>query len=166
MDSNPWEEVIDELYEMGGYGEWCHPEDEGDVPINRGIDLRSRTDQDADKLIDIVDRLESSGLVHEEHLFEPGEMEGNTVSSVAYFGVGLTEDGFSLAHDRRAEKRNHESNRSITILTFVLAVVGLSQATALTVRTDSLIATGVLAGAAVIFFIVYIRLIQQGIIDL
>lgn len=163
MDSNPWEEVIDELYEMGGYGETKILLEEGNV--NKNLDLDDRTGLDEHELVEIVDRLESAGLIQVTEKSPIGNQTHRELNSNLHRGIGLTEEGFSLAHDRRAEKRNHKSNRSIVILTSVLAVVGLAQATALAVSADSPIATGVLTGAAFIFAVVYLVLYRAGIID-
>lgn len=162
MAENSWEEVLDELYEMGGYGETTILLEEGNV--NEDLDLDERTGLAEYELVEIVDRLASAGLVHETKKSPIGNITYRELNSNLHQGIGLTEEGFSLAHDRRAEQRNHESNRSIIRLTFVLAVVGFAQATALTVRANSKLAWGVLLGG-IILLVGYYGLLRAGIID-
>lgn len=163
MAENSWEEVLDELYEMGGYGETTIMLEEGNV--NEDLDLDKRTGLAEHELVEIIDRLASAGLVQVTEKSPIGNVTYRELNSNLHRGIGLTEVGFSLAHDRRAEERNHKNNRSIIILTLVLAVVGFAQATALTVRADSEIALGVLSGAGIIFVVVYYGLFRAGVID-
>lgn len=163
MAENSWEEVLDELYEMGGYGETTILLEEGNV--NEDLDLDERTGLAEYELVEIVDRLASAELVHMTEKSPIGNQTHRELNSNLHQGIGLTEEGFSLAHDRQAEERNHKSNRSITILTFVLAVVGFAQATALTARANSKLAGGVLLGAGIILLVVYYGLVRAGAID-
>lgn len=60
------------------------------------------------------------------------------------YNVTLKSEGFQLAHDRDQAQRNRASNRAVTLLTLVLAFVGMAQATALTAQASEIV-TGRLA---------------------
>lgn len=82
------------------------------------------------------------------------------------YEVTLKNTGFTLSHDRRQELRNLRSNRSITLLTFVLAFVGMAQATALTANVSNFVtgdaAFAIWGAAGIVLVVIYLALWFRG----
>lgn len=162
MRQNPWEELLDELYEMGGRAEY----------------LSEDTEITLDETVNLVDRMELSQEEIErasETLQKMDLIKATTVGHSEGEGHGrneliLTGDGFDFSHNRQQEQRNIRSNRSITLLTLVLAFVGMAQATALTANVSQMV-TGTMAasltfGSGGILLVIYVALYRTGMLDI
>ncbi|TQQ82757.1 hypothetical protein EGH24_04765 [Halonotius terrestris] len=161
MHENPWQTVLDTLYNMGGKGE--HPSDDTDQPLDSDDNLVQQTDLSNEGIKTASKTLQNMGLAESNTigLYEDGE-------PVRYL-IELTGEGYSFAHERQQEKRNIRSNRSVALLTVVLAFVGMAQAMALTAQvsdsvtgTISLITT---VTAGVILLVIYTQLARSGVLD-
>lgn len=163
MDRRPWLQVLDALYEMGGYGEW--PTDETKCPLNPDLNVAERTDLSPETIEEAALTLHHSGIIDINQTSDTSEDKEPNHRRCAR----LERAGFDLAHDRLQARRNRASNQSVAFLTFVLAVVGISQATALTVQAaggPSVIPSIVTFASAVILAIVFFRLYNTGVLDL
>lgn len=161
MRNNPWQEVLDTLYEMGGRGE--HPSDDTDKPLQPEVNLVEQTDYSNEEIIQASNTLQSMDLATNS---TPGNYtKGEPVRNV----LELTGEGYSFAHERQQEKRNVRSNRSVALLTVVLAFVGMAQAMALTAQVSKYI-TGVASTlmtllACLVLLAIYFQLIRSGVFD-
>lgn len=160
MADKHWAQVLDEIYALGGSAEY--PSDKTEGQLDSDVDLSQRLDLDVETVQDAVEvlldrRLATDGTV------------GLGDDETHRYSVTLKSDGFQLAHDRDQAHRNRASNRAVTLLTLVLAFVGMTQATALTARVSDVItgmwATVVWAGAFLILIITYFGLYATGALD-
>lgn len=157
MPKNSWEEVLESLYSMGGYGIIPIAEPEGEIPPS--ADLSVQSDLHPREVESVVEKLEKSGLVaRPDHIREPTGEIGPPV------GVKLTETGFTLANDKINESQNREMNRSIAFLTLILAAVGVAQATALSILSEAIAPLAITFLVGIGLLAVYIRMVQTGII--
>ncbi|MCU4716875.1 hypothetical protein [Halapricum hydrolyticum] len=160
MDEEHWAQVLDEVYTLGGSAEYPSEETEGE--LDSDIDLSQRLDLDVDAVQDAVETLCERRLATENTL-------GLGDNETHRYSVTLKSDGFQLGHDRDQAQRDRASNRAVTLLTFVLAIVGMSQATALTAQVSGTV-TGLMAlivwvGALLILFFTYLGLLKAGNLD-
>lgn len=162
MRQNPWEELLDELYVMGGRAEF--PSEDTEIALGESVNLVDRMElsqeeiKRASKTLQKMNLIKATTVGHSE-----GEGHGRNE-------LTLTGDGFDFSHNRQQEQRNIRSNRSITLLTLVLAFVGMAQATALTANVSQMV-TGMMAasltfGAGGILLAIYIALYRTGMLDI
>ena len=135
MTNNPWQEVLDTLYQLGGRAEFPSKDTEGS--LDPDTNLVAQTDFTQEEIEKANETLAKMSLATDATI---GNMDENEVTR---YELTLTGDGYSFAHDRQQEKRNLRSNRSVTLLTVVLAIVGLAQATALTANATDMV-TGII----------------------
>jgi hypothetical protein len=159
MDDEPlWVDVVQVLYEMEGKGERRATMTNTDMEslsaeelknrqardiasqiFDEEFDEYSKRDSDVQQVRSILDNLSDVGLVLDERK-EPqgGPLHEHLFAHPVQYT--LTEKGFGIAHDyhqneldaereRRRDRRQHEVNRSIAVLTIGLVAVGLIQAT-------------------------------------
>lgn len=164
MTRMEWEIVLDDLYEMGGYGEYPNEQTERDIDEN--INILLRLDMTRGEIEEAAVTLRDSGLVEfGETVDSPEDKPPNRRRFIQ-----LEKEGFNLAHDRRQAEQSRTSNQSVALLTLVLAIVGLAQATALSAQISSfpenLIAGFVTLVAAAFLVMIYRRLYSHGILDI
>ena len=159
-----WERVIDELYEMGGYGEW--PSEETNQELDGEVDLTHRTDLSEDMVEKAANALERSGLADVNGTVE--SPEGKPPNE--RMRVVLNQPGFHLANSRREAERNREMNRSVAFLTLALAFVGIAEATSILAqvsdRTKGIAASIVVLVAILFLWRVYSKFYDVGILDI
>lgn len=158
MRDNPWEPVLDELYQMGGRGEF--PNDDTEQALDDEANLVSRLGASETEVGEATKTLQKMGLARSTTIGR-----GDDDNPIRY-EVTLSGDGYDFAHNRQQEKRNIRSNRSVALLTLVLAFVGMGQAMALTASVSDFV-TGEMAsiitfGAGFILLIIYGHLIRSG----
>lgn len=148
----PWEMLLDAIYEWAGYGEYPHQTDDGyymDKNLANKLDLSPET-------------IRHTAEVLRENDLAQTRLTGSLEAGNRRYEIILTDSGRQLAHDRVQSRRDRSSDRSITQLTFVLAVVGIAQATALTAQVSShpskVISSVVTLIAGIILAIVFVRL--------
>lgn len=153
MSDKPWEQVIDALYGLGGYGEL--PGDETANGADPSVDLSRLIELNTETIDNAALALQERGLADVSR-----KVDGN--GSI----VKLETEGFRLGHDRDEAKRSRAGNRAVLLLTVVLAMVGMAQAFALTARVSEYVSGEMAAvaayGALVLFFVVYIGLLRKG----
>lgn len=177
-EDRPWARLLDELYEMGGFGEF--PTDETEAELDPTTDLTNRLEMDIETLEETSETLQGRGLATVE--VTTGEYIENW-SGGERKEVGLETDGFRLAHDRdqarrdrEQERRNRElarqnraSNQAVALLTVVLAFVGAAQAVAVTAPISDLIngttSTVITLAAMAILITTYFGLFFAGRLD-
>jgi len=160
MAEKYWAQVLDEIYKLGGSAEY--PSDQTDEKLDSDVDLSQRLDLDVDTVQNAVKTLLDRRLATDKSI---GLNDGETHR----YSVTLKSDGFQLAHDRDQAQRDRASNRAVTLLTLVLAFVGMAQATALTARVSNTItgtwANTAWAGAFLILLITYIGLLKNDALE-
>lgn len=122
MSEPPWAEVLDALYEMGGRGEY--PGSEAETSLDSDLNLVAKTSLSPGEVRRGARRLRQMG-------FAVGS-EKNRGEGIPALELSLMDEGHTFAHERQQEKRNLRSNRTVVLLTMVLAFVGMAQATAVT----------------------------------
>lgn len=162
MRQNPWQAVLDELYQMGGQAEF--PSRDTEEPLDQVLNLVEQADLPEEDVRKASITLQKMNLAVSSTIgnFDDDEPTRNELI--------LTGEGYSFAHDRQQEKRNIRSNRSVVLLTVVLAFVGMAQATALTATvsedTPRIIALIVTAGAALMLIVIFTALHRAGQLDI
>ncbi|WP_178915701.1 hypothetical protein [Natronomonas gomsonensis] len=161
MRDNPWQEVLETLYEMGGRGEFPR---HGDGPqLDPEVNLVEQTGLSEEAIATASKTLVSMGLAERTALIL-GDDDDPTRNELE-----LTGKGYSYARERRQEQRSLRSNRAVTRLTLVLAFVGVAQAMALTVQVSNPIyrlvpgIMTVLAGVLLVGF--YTQLYRAGVLN-
>jgi hypothetical protein len=161
MRENPWEDVLDELYQMGGRGEF--PSDDTEQPLDDEANLVTRLGASQIEVEEAAKTLQKMDLAVSSTV---GRADDDNPTR---YELSLHGDGYDFAHNRQQEKRNIRSNRSVSLLTLVLAFVGMAQATALTANVSDNV-TGNMAivvtfGAGLILLAIYVHLLQSGYFD-
>jgi len=158
MADNPWQEMLDELYDSGGRGAFVSKHSEEEIDEER--DLRRRLGISHAEAEEAAQTLKKMDLAEEPDADADNNWTGDTTV------LTLTGEGFDFAHNREQEHRNIRSNRSVARLTFVLAWIGMGQAMAATASVSEWI-TGDMAvvttiGAGGILMAVYLHLAYSG----
>ncbi|QOS10752.1 uncharacterized protein HfgLR_03025 [Haloferax gibbonsii] len=160
MSNKKWAQVLDKLYEMGGSGEYPSEKTEGEIESD--VDLSQQLDLSEKQVREGVKTLLDRRLATDETI---GLGKGKTIRN----NVTLKSDGFQLAHDRDQAQRDRASNRAVTLLTLVLAFVGIAQATALTAQVSQIVrgtvSFVVWLGAFLILIVTYVGLYRSGALD-
>lgn len=160
----PWERLIDELYEMGGYGEW--PTEETSRKLDSDVDLTQRTDLSKETIEEAATALERSGLADTGRTVESPEDEPPNQR----MKIRLNRPGFQLSNSRREAERNREMNQSVAFLTLALAFVGIAEAVSILAQVSDPI-KGVLSGLIVLLAVLFVwyifrRFYDLGILDI
>lgn len=158
MSEPIWLEVLDALYEMGGQGKY--PSIKAEKSLDSDLDLVAKTGLSRGEVRRGARRLRQMGFA----------VESERVSSEGppTLKLSLLDEGHTFAHKRQQEKRNLRSNRTVMLLTIVLAFVGMAQATALTATVSPAISgefslwVTVLAGMVLVAIFVMIPLNRLG----
>lgn len=160
MANQPWAQVLDTLYGMGGSGDI--PNNPTIAELDPDVDLSQKLDLDIETIREGVKILTQRDLAYTQII---GVEEDETYRD----RVTLKSDGFQLAHDRDQAQRSRATNQAVTLLTFVLAWVGIAQAMALTARVSEVItgdiSTVVTIGAFLILLVIFLGLIKRGHLD-
>lgn len=125
MANNDWQRLLDELYRLGGYGEYPI---EGEGDHSAEFDVAASAGLTGGEVTEAAKPLSRGGLLEDYDVRLPDDPRKM---------IRLNEHGFKIAHERELGRRQDRTNRYIALFTVALVITSaLDAITAVLATTD------------------------------